>query len=86
MFNNVFIPYGGLKGNVQRNTFNTIRLDNPFVSEDADVFNTIQDFNLYFGFRGSLSSNFTFNLSYSIERFAKDVARDAATNRWFMLQ
>ena len=69
LFNNVFIPYGGLKGNVQRNTFNSIRLHNPFVSEDADVFNTIQDFNLYFGFRGSLSSNFTFNLSYSIERF-----------------
>ena len=69
LFNNVFIPYGGLKGNVQRNTFNSIRLHNPFVSEDADVFNTIQDFNLYFGIRGSMSSKFTFNLSYSIERF-----------------
>ena len=69
LFNNVFIPYGGLKGNVQRNTFNSIRLHNPFVSEDADVFNTIQEFNLYFGIRGSMSSKFTFNLSYSIERF-----------------
>ena len=69
LFNNVFIPYGGLKGNVQRNTFNSIRLHSPFVSEDSDVFNTIQEFNLYFGIRGSMSSKFTFNLSYSIERF-----------------
>lgn len=70
LFNNVFIPYGGLKGNVQRNTFNDIRNNNPFVSEDSDIYNTIQKVNLFAGIRGSLSRKFTFNISTSIEKFA----------------
>ena len=68
LFNNVFIPYGGLKGNIQRNTFNSIRLENPFVSEDSKLLNTVQKVNLFAGVRGSLSSKFTFNLSTSIEK------------------
>ena len=54
---------------VQRNTFNKIRLENPFVSEDIDLYNTAQRSNLYAGIRGSLSSKFTFNLSTNVERF-----------------
>jgi len=69
LFNNVFIPYGGWVGNVQRNTFNDIRLENPFTSEDANLQNTIQKSNLFAGFRGSLSSKFTFNLSASFQKF-----------------
>ena len=69
LFNDVFIPYAGWKGNVQRNTFNKIRLENPFVSEDIDLYNTAQRSNLYAGIRGSLSSKFTFNLSTNVERF-----------------
>ena len=69
LFNNVFIPYGGWVGNVQRNTFNDIRLENPFISEDANLQNTIQKSNLFAGFRGSLSSKFTFNLSASFQKF-----------------
>ena len=61
LFNDVFIPYAGWKGNVQRNTFNKLRLENPFVSEDTDLYNTAQRSNLYAGIRGSLSSKFTFN-------------------------
>ena len=68
LFKNVFIPYGGLKGNVQRNTFNDFRSQNPFVSEDAIISNTIQRYNLFAGIRGSLSSKFTFNVSSSMEK------------------
>ena len=67
LFNNVFIPYGGWGGNVQRNTFNNLRIENPFISEDSKVQNTIQKSNLYAGIRGSLSSKFTFNLSTSFQ-------------------
>ncbi len=69
LFNNVFIPYAGWKGNVERNTFNKIRLDNPFISEDVDLWNTVQRSNLYAGVRGSLSSKFTFNFSTNVETF-----------------
>ena len=69
LFNDVFIPYAGWKGNVQRNTFNKLRLENPFVSEDIDLYNTAQRSNLYAGIRGSMSSKFTFNFSTNVERF-----------------
>lgn len=69
LFKNVFIPYGGWVGNVQRNTFNDIRLENPFISEDANLQNTVQKSNLFAGVRGSLSSKFTFNLSASFQKF-----------------
>ena len=68
LFKNVFIPYGGWVGNVQRNTFNDIRLENPFISEDANLQNTVQKSNLFAGVRGSLSSKFTFNLSASFQK------------------
>ena len=47
--------------NVQRNTFNDIRLENPFISEDSKLQNTVQKSNIFAGIRGSLSSKFTFN-------------------------
>jgi hypothetical protein len=68
LFNNIFIPYGGWVGKVQRNTFNNIRLENPFISEDSKLQNTIQKSNIFAGLRGSLSSKFTFNLSSSFQK------------------
>jgi hypothetical protein len=68
LFNNIFIPYGGWVGNVQRNTFNNLRLENPFISEDSKLQNTIQKSNIFAGLRGSLSSKFTFNLSSSFQK------------------
>ena len=68
LFNNIFIPYGGWVGKVQRNTFNNLRLENPFISEDSKLQNTIQKSNIFAGLRGSLSSKFTFNLSSSFQK------------------
>ena len=69
LFNNVFIPYGGLKGNIERNTFNNLRNQNPYLSEDSEILNTINRVNLFFGVRGSMSNNFTFNISTKFEKF-----------------
>lgn len=69
LFNNVFIPYAGLTGNVQRNTWNSIRLENPFIAENSSLQNTVNRMNLYGGIRGSLSSSFTFNFKTAYERF-----------------
>ena len=68
LFNNIFIPYGGWVGKVQRNNFNNLRLENPFISEDSKLQNTIQKSNIFAGLRGSLSSKFTFNLSSSFQK------------------
>jgi hypothetical protein len=69
LFNNVFIPYAGLTGNVQRNTWNSIRLENPFIAENSALQNTVNRMSLYGGIRGSLSSSFTFNFKTAYERF-----------------
>ena len=55
------------KGNVERNTFNKLRIENPFLSEDIDIKNTIQRSNIC-RYKSSMSSNFTFNISTNIDR------------------
>lgn len=59
----VLVPYAGVKGEIKRVNYNSITLENPFVAENIGLANTNEKYNLYAGFRGSLSSKFTFNLS-----------------------
>ncbi len=35
LFNDIFIPYIGLSGGIKRNTFNSMRLENSFILENA---------------------------------------------------
>ena len=68
LFNNLFIPYLGVNGGLQRNNLNSIRLLNPFVADDSKLRNTNQRINLFGGIRGSVSNNMTFNISASFEK------------------
>ena len=67
LFNDIFIPYVGLDGGIKRNTLNSIRLENPFILENANVQNTNQKLKVYGGIRGSVSSTISFNLAVSHE-------------------
>ena len=68
LFNDLFIPYLGITGGLQRNNLNLIRLINPFVADDSEIKNTNQRINLFGGIRGSVSNNMTFNLSAGFEK------------------
>jgi len=67
LFNDIFIPYVGLSGGIKRNTFNSMRLENPFILENALIQNTNQKLKVYGGIRGSVSSTISFNLAVGHE-------------------
>lgn len=67
LFNDIFIPYVGLTGGIKRNSFNSLRLENPFILENAVVQNTNQKLKIYGGIRGSVSSTISFNLAVGHE-------------------
>lgn len=77
LFNNIFVPYAGVTGGMQQNTFNSFRKDNPFVLESISTTylnetvgykNTNQRINLYGGIKGSVSSTISFNLKAQFEK------------------
>lgn len=77
LFNDIFVPYAGISGGMQQNTFNEFRKDNPFVLESISTTyltetvgykNTNQRINLYGGFKGSVTSTISFNLKAQFEK------------------
>lgn len=58
-----FVPYAGVNGQVRRNNYQSITLENPFVAEGLVIGNSNEKYNLYGGFRGNLSKSSSFNLN-----------------------
>ncbi len=73
LFNDMLIPYAGVNGNVQRNSFRSLAAENPFIISEIDLRNTNRKLHLYGGFRGALSRSVAFNLKASFLK-AGDVA------------
>lgn len=68
LFNNIFVPYAGVTGGMKRNSFNSLRLANPYILANTELLNTNQKVKLFGGVRGSVSSTVSFNLSVSQEK------------------
>jgi len=77
LFNDIFVPYAGLTGGMQKNTFNSFRLENPYVKENISTRhlnenvayrNSNQRINIFGGFKGSISSTLSFNLKAQFEK------------------
>ena len=64
IIDNIIIPYAGITGNVERNSFKRLTDINPFLSSYSSLQNTGQ-FQYYAGIRGSLSKMISFNTSFS---------------------
>jgi hypothetical protein len=73
LFNGIFIPYAGITGGIQRNTFDKFRRENPFILSMQEMQNTNQRYRLYGGIRGSISSKFTFNTEVAAEKYSNFV-------------
>jgi hypothetical protein len=61
LFDNLFIPYVGVKGGLKRNTFQSLSTENPFMASNPTLLNESTPFNVYLGMRGILSKNIEFN-------------------------
>ncbi|NEN22874.1 hypothetical protein G3O08_05105 [Cryomorpha ignava] len=69
LFNDIFIPYAGVTGSVERNSYKTLSRENPFIlsnlshygTDDKPLINSIVKYDLFGGIRGTLSDKMSFN-------------------------
>jgi hypothetical protein len=62
MFNNIFIPYIGLRGGLKQNTLQGLTQANPFIRTNVALRNEHNPYDIYAGFKGSLSKTLSFNI------------------------
>ncbi|MEN9422584.1 MAG: hypothetical protein RLZZ107_2069 [Bacteroidota bacterium] len=62
MFNNIFIPYIGLRGGLKQNTLQGLTQANPFIRTNVALRNEHNPYDIYAGFKGSLSKTLSFNV------------------------
>ena len=67
VFDNIIIPYGGITGGLQKNSYKTFTDNNPFVLSALPMMNSSKQYEFFGGIRGTLSSVSAFNVraSYS---------------------
>ena len=61
LFNDMFIPYVGVDGGVQQQTFQTLNRVNPYILSSVRLLNT-KTTNFYYGIKGTLSKKISFNV------------------------
>jgi hypothetical protein len=68
LFDDMLVPYAGLTGRLERNSFRTLTERNPFLLSDVQLFNSSVDYELYGGFRGRFSREISFNVGLSASK------------------
>ncbi|MES2798467.1 MAG: hypothetical protein V4638_00495 [Bacteroidota bacterium] len=68
MFNDIFIPYLGIKGGLKQQTFKSLTYENEFLLPNLQLQNENTVINFYGGFKGTLSKRVSFNLGASFSR------------------
>ncbi len=61
VYQSIIIPYAGLDGGLQKNSYKSLSSVNPFVLSNLDYKNTDNKYNVYGGLRGALSSNLSYD-------------------------
>lgn len=65
----IIIPYVGISGGLQANSLSKFYNENPFINTaNTAVINTNKKYDVYAGLRGSLTSNLSFNTSFSKQK------------------
>lgn len=67
LFNDIFIPYVGVKGGLKQQRFSKLAAINPFISSNQSLINE-RVYNFYFGIKGSISDHISFNAGASFAR------------------
>lgn len=65
LYNRIFVVYGGLTNNLERNNIDKIYKENPFINTSLPLEFSYTKSKFYGGFKGSISSNLSFNASVS---------------------
>ena len=62
MVDEILIAYGGIKGDLNQNSYYDFAKQNPFVSPTLFIMPTDQQYNAYVGLKGKLSNNMSYNI------------------------
>lgn len=68
LFDNILIPYAGIDGARQRNSFRSLTRENPWLKSAPVLVNTSKLYDIYGGMRGSFGNNVGFDLRVSKSR------------------
>lgn len=68
LLNNMFIPYLGVRGGMNQNSFRTMTYTNEFISSQQQLRNENTAIAVYGGFKGTLSKTISFNIGASYGR------------------
>lgn len=65
VYHSVLIPYLGVNGGLQKNSFRSLSRENPFIDTTFNYQNTNKRFDLFGGLRGNLSSSTSYDAKFS---------------------
>jgi hypothetical protein len=65
MFDDILIPYAGIKGSLKQNTFRSMSFDNEFILSNQQLQNESNSINAFVGIKGTLTKRIAFNASAS---------------------
>ncbi|MEN9442854.1 MAG: hypothetical protein RLZ33_2931 [Bacteroidota bacterium] len=68
MFNDIFIPYVGLRGGLKQTSFKSLTAENEFVLTNVSMRNENTAIDFYGGIKGTLSKRISFNVNASFAR------------------
>jgi len=68
MFNDIFIPYVGLRGGLKQTSFKSLTAENEFVLKNVLMRNENTAIDFYGGIKGTLSKRISFNVNASFAR------------------
>ncbi len=68
MFDDIFIPYVGIKGGLKQNTLRSLTRQNEFMLTNSRLLNESTVFDAYAGFKGVLSKRLSFNIGANYAR------------------
>lgn len=80
---NYLIAYAGLTGSLQKNSLRSISQENPFIANDIELKNSVENIFGYGGFKGSFTDELQFNASVSyksVSNFLLFANLDSAQN------
>lgn len=63
LFDNILIPYVGVDGKLERNSFRSMATENPFVLSQLELRNSSHKIRIFGGLRGAFSRRITFDAS-----------------------
>lgn len=69
LFNDIFIPYVGIRGGLKQQTFRNLAQQNEFILPNVEIRNEHKAIEFYGGFKGTISKRIGFNLGAGFAHF-----------------